>query len=366
MVRSIRSMSAVAAALVLLGLSAAFYSQDKPKESVLDGEIKAAFEYLKKSDYPAARKHFESAWTIYTKDPTSSDWLFSQLTIPDEGPGDDTSTDPMIGQIMRYRHSMGTKQALLMFLSFTCQLQGDKAQAEKYFQQVYGLQSVVWGLSWRTYIPPIEGVFHTAIKAEKSEVYGRYLYLAGVLMDDAGEEVAGKFFEQAQVLVPNDAEIAANLASYYVVRLRAADAQKLARISLSINAKNAHVLIDLASAEWLLGDLENAAKHAKQASEIDPSLPGPHSTLTLIYIAQNKNDEALKEAEQGVRLSDRHFFYLAVEAIALEALGRSDLAVKNIREAWPSDYPSEDNLKKWFLKDKPLELLLRAMKRAKG
>jgi len=228
------------------------------------------------------------------------------------------------------------------------------------------MQSLVWGTSWRAYVPPIEGLFHTAIKEEKSENFGLYLYRAGLLMDDAGQEIAEKFFVEAQRLAPKDPEVAANLASYYVVRLRAAEARPLAQLSLSVNPRQAHVLIDLASAEWLLGDLDNALVHSNQAAELDPSLPGPHVTLVLVHLARGENAEALKEAEQGVQLSERHFYYLAAQAIAYEAAGKPELAVKNVREAWNGEYPDEGTLRKLFLKDKPLELLLRVIKRAKA
>lgn len=340
------------------------YANSQDRKS-LDADIKTGVDLLKKADFKAARERFESALAAESKDAQPSVWLFTQLSVPDEDPSDSKPDDPQLRQIMGYRHSMATKQALFMFLTFTCQLQGDGQQANKYLDAVYGMQNPLWRLSWRTYIPPITGFFYAAVKPDRSANFGRYLYLAGLLLEDAEREIAEKFFSRAQELVPNDAEINANLASYYVVRLRSVEAKKFAERSLSIKPKQARVLIDLASAEWLLNQLDDAVKHCREAIAADPTLPGPHGTLVLIHVARGENEEALKEAEQGVKLSNRHFYFLALQALALESSGKSDFAVKNVRAAWPDKFPDEEQLKKWFLKGKPLELLLTVFKKAK-
>jgi tetratricopeptide (TPR) repeat protein len=185
------------------------------------------------------------------------------------------------------------------------------------------------------------------------------------LLEDAGEEIALTFFQKAHAIVPKDPVIAANLASSYLIRLRAAESKSLAQISLSVEPKQARVLIDLAAAEWLLGELDNAEKHAREAASLRPDLPGPHITLTLIAIVKNHLPVALKEAEIGVKLSERHPYYLAIQAIAFDAAGKKDEADKNIAEAWNGNNPSEEQLKKWFLKDKPLNILLAILNRQK-
>ena len=149
------------------------------------------------------------------------------------------------------------------------------------------------------------------------------------------------------------------------VRLRAAEAKSLANISLAANPKQARVLIDLATAEWLLGEYDNSEKHAREATSLRPDLPGPHGTLALVAVVRNDLVTAAKEAEAGVKLSERHLYYLAIQAIVFEASGNKKGADSNIKEAWNGEYPSEDQLRKWFLKDKPLEILLTVIKRQK-
>lgn len=331
----------------------------------IDGNLRLGMELVTKKKYTDARKQFEIAAAQFKKDPRPSEWLFRNIELKDEVQDDARSSDPQIKAIMTWRHTMGTKQAVAMFLAFATQLEGDKVTADKYFQDIYDLQSPLWGLSWRTFIPPIESLFHLNAPEENSENYAWYLYRAGLLLEDAGEDVALKFFEKAQKIAPKDAEINANLASSYVVRLRASEAKVLALASLEAKPNQARVLIDLATAEWLLGELDNAEKHAAEAAALRPELPGTHITLALIAIVKGDKTKAIQEAAAGVRLSERHPFYLAIQAAAIELNGRQAEADTNIKEAYKNKYPSEQELKNMFLRDKPLELLLMVIKRQK-
>jgi hypothetical protein len=340
-------------------------AQDAPsgKHAPIDQSLKTAFELLPQKKYSEAKTHLENALAAISADRQPSEWLFTKIVLPDEDPDDARSKDANVRQITMYRHSMGTMQAVLSFLAFTSQLQGDKAEADKYFAAVYKLQGPLWGTSWRTFVPLIQGVYYSAVPNEPTENYGRFLYLSGLLMDDADAEIAEKFFVRANELVPKDAEIAANLASYYVVRLRAAEAKKLAKSSLSIAPNAGRVLIDLATAEWLLGEIDDAEQHAREAAAAVPELPGPHGTLALVAVAKNNLALAGKEAATGVKLSDGHPYYLSIQAIVNEASGKSSEADRNIKDAWNGENPSAEQLKKWFLKDKPLELILKVIAR---
>ncbi len=329
----------------------------------IDRSLVLGFESLSKKDYREARSRFEAAMSAFNKNPQPSEWLFTKLSLPDESESDAVSNDPQVKQITAWRHTMATRQALTMFLAFAFQLEGNIALADKYFDEIYGLQSPMWGRSWRTFVVPLQAVFHTTLPNDVSESYGRYLYRAGLLLEDAGQEIAFTFFERAHKLAPRDAEIAANLASSYVVRLRAAEARSLAQLSLSIEPKQPRVLIDLATAEWLLDEFDSAKKHMTEASLLKPELPGPHGTLTLIAVAENNLAVALKEADLAVKLSERHPYYLTLQAIVLEAMRRSAEADKNVLEAWKGENPSSEQLQKWFLKGKPLEIILKVIER---
>lgn len=335
------------------------------KKPSLDSSLKAAFDALSKKNYREARVSLEAALGAFDKDPSPSEWLFERIRLPDEDAGDVTSKDPNVRAITGWRHSMGSRQALLTFMAFTAQLEGNKVLADKYLDEVYRMQGPLWGVSWRMFIPPIQAVFHTALPKDESENFGRYLHLAGILLEEADEEMFLPLFERAQKLAPRDAEIAGNLASAYVVRLRALEAKSLAQLSLSLKPKQPRVLIDLATAEWLLGDLESAKATMTEATGLRPDLPGPQGTLALVFFTQGNLVAATKAAERGVALSKRHPYYLAIQAIVLEGSGKSTEADKNIVEAWKGEYPSEDQLRKWFFRDKPLETILKVLRRQK-
>jgi tetratricopeptide (TPR) repeat protein len=148
--------------------------------------------------------------------------------------------------------------------------------------------------------------------------------------------------------------------------LNAKDAKPLAELSLSLKPRDPHVLLDLASAEWLLGELDNATKHSLEAESIDPTLPGPQACLTLISIARNDVPAAYKYATEGVKRSDRHPVYLSFQAMVAEAMGNNKEADALMREAWKEQLPSDDDLRSWYLKDKPFELMKRLVDRQRS
>jgi tetratricopeptide (TPR) repeat protein len=341
-------------------------AQDDLKAPKVDADLQKAFSHLVNGEYPLARKALESALATVSVDQSSSRWLFTKFQLPDENPGDADSTNAQTRQITGYRHAMGTRQAILMFLCLVSELQGDHVAAEKYSDAVYNLRSVVWGMSWKMFIPPVEALFNQNVPETKTEAYGRYLYEAGLFLDSAEEEIALKFFQKAQELVPKDPEIAANLASYYVVRLKAKEAKPLAELSLSLKPRDPHVLLDLASAEILLGELDKAAKHSLEAESIDATLPGTQASLTLISIAKNDFPAAYKYGQEGVKRSNRHPVYLSLQAIAAEAMGNHVEANALVKEAWKGRFPQDADLPFWYLTGKSLDLMKTILRRQSG
>jgi len=332
-------------------------------ESV-DDLLKNGFDLLSKQKYSDARTKFETALSVFDKEKMPSEWLFTKFTLSDENEGDARSKDPQVRQFMGYRHAMGTHQALLMFTAFTSQLQGDRAAAEKYTKAIYDLQSPLWGLSWRMFIPPVEGMFHLAVPAGSTESYGRYEFMAGKLLYSAEQEDAGiKMMKAGQKLLPDDAAVTGELAGYLMISFNAAEARLYGEKSIKLDPKQGSVYIDLATACWLLSDLDAAARYADEAHRLLPDRPGPHATLALVALEKNDLTAAAKEADEGVRLSKRFSFYLTVKAIVSEAAGEKAQAEKLMREAWPNTLPDKDRLEEWFFRGKSLDLALKIISR---
>jgi Flp pilus assembly protein TadD len=268
-------------------------------------------------------------------------------------------------QITGYRHSVATKQALLQFLSFAYQLNGNSAQAEKYHDAVYALQGPLWGLSWKLFVPRFYRLFDDRVKGEKGENFGRYQYLAATLLADAGDEFNLVFdvLLSAQKNAPTDGDIAGLLANSFLQKKNPKEAERLAKISLQLKPDQKAVLIDLATAQWLLNDFDNSIKHAEAAAVLDPQAPGPRLTLALNFIEKMNFPRALKESAAAASLSRRHPFYLTVQAAAFEAAGNSIEAEKLLSEAWRQKLPSYEDLDKWYVNEKLRRLVLKIAER---
>lgn len=336
-------------------------ASNKPKAPKIDQSFQAAFDALKARKWAEAIKSFEEAQKIQEKEKEPSVLLFTLFTLPDE----DNSPNEQESQIIRWRHSMATAQALVQFLSFTHQLAGNSAQAEKYFYALYDLQGPMWGLSWRIFAQRFCGVFNDFVKTEKGENFGRYQYYAAALLLDAGEKMETVFeiLQSAQQNAPKDPDVAGLLANGFLQKRNPKEAKKQAEFSLSIKPGRKSVLIDLATAEWLLADFDNSIKHAEEAAKLDAKAPGPHLTLALNYIEKKDFPKALAEAETAVKLSNRHFFYLMVQAAAFEASGNSREAEKLLREAYKDELPSYEDLDIWYVNKTLRDLVLKIVER---
>jgi tetratricopeptide (TPR) repeat protein len=328
----------------------------------MDQQIIAGLAAVKEKKWAEARADFEKARKIQEKEKLPSEFLFTKIKLADED--EKEPSDPTEQQITAWRHAMGTRQAILAFIAFSSQLEGNAA-ASKNFDAVYDLQSVLWGMSWKAFNPPIHKLFHETAPPEKTENYARYLFNAGRLLWSSDDNTqAVKYFEQAQQILPKDKEIAATLTGYYLVIDRdAAKAKKQAELSLSVDPKQGRVLIDLATAEWTLGEVDAAAKHAREASVLLPDLPGPHGTLAFAALEKGDNALALKEAETGDKLSEGHVFYRSILAAALKANGKDKEAAKALATATDPVTADIEQLKKWFFRGKPLEYIEAILKK---
>jgi tetratricopeptide (TPR) repeat protein len=349
--------------LFILIVSTSIDGQDRVagNDGGLDKALKAGFESLSSKRYTDARTRFEEALLIISKNPTPSFWLFTKITLPDEDPADPPRDQTAQG-IESFRHSMGTRQALLMFVTFSYQLEGNRIQAEKYFDAVYDIQGPLWGLSWRTFTPPLCALFQNSVTNDGSENYGRYLFMNGRLMLSSGQNEAGlRIMEEARRLAPKDPDLPARLAELYVINGDAANARKYAQLSLDINPKQNRVLIDYATADWLAGELDAAVKHAGEAIAIDAEMPGPHATLSFVALERGDVATATREAEIGDKLSKGHPFYRTVLAACLVAGGKTAAAKKLLADSWKEGPPDEAQLRSWFFRGKPLANVLKLL-----
>ena len=340
------------------------FSQNSRKLSKLDQTIQVGFDSLKARKWSEAIKSFEDAQKIQNKEKQPSELLFTLFTLPDEDnsvpPSDETER-----QIMNFRHSMATQQALLQFLAYTHQLNGNSVEAQKYHKAVYDLRGVLWGMSWRLFVPRFNQVFNDLVKDEKGENFGRYQYLAASLLLDAGGNMESVFelLQAAHQNAPKDADVAGLLANGFLQKRNPKEAKRLAELSLSLKPEQKRVLIDLATAEWLLGEFDNSLKHAAAVVKLDAESPGAHLTLAMNYIEKGDFPNALKEAAQAVDLSGRHPFYLTVQAAAFEASGNTKQAEKLLREAWSDKLPTLQDLDTWYVNETLRNLVLKIAKR---
>ena len=340
--------------------SALAQTDDRQKLSRLDQEIQAGFDSLKAKKWSNAALSFEEALKIFDKETDSSGLLFTLFTLPDEDPSAPPE-DQTEKQIITYRHAMATRQALLQFLSYAYQLNGNSAQAEKYDRAVYEMRGPLWGLSWEIFAPRFYKVFNDLVQNEKGENFGRFQYLAALLLTEAGEDSATTLdlLQKARQNAPRDADIPAHLANRFLQKREPKEAKKQAELSLSLKPAQKSVLIDLSTAEWLLGEFDNSIKHAEEAARIDRELPGPRMLLALNYIEKKDFPRALKEAAAAVDLSRRHPFYLTVQAAAFEAAGDGKEAEKLLLEAWEQKLPNYDDLDAWYINKTLRDLVLK-------
>jgi Tfp pilus assembly protein PilF len=348
-------------ARTLLSMLAVFvfaaHSQTRDTERTeLDQLIKGGLEALRENEWNKARSSFEKALASQDANKRASPYLIGTLRLPDEDP-DAVPADRDEAALTEYRHAMGTRQALLTFLAFTSQLEGDSDAADRYLDQVFGMLGPLWGTSWDVFTLQIQSLFHLQITAKDSSNYGRYLYLSGVLLRGTNIEMARRLAEESQKLRPKDAQIAATLASIYLNQQHTAKAIEQAERSLALEPDQERVLIDLATAKWVSGEFDSAKKSALAAKAIAPKLPGPHMILAMIALQAGELTLAKQHASEALELSDRHPYYLTIMAAVFESTKDSSAADRSFNEAWGAEPPSIAQFERWFTKHKPLALI---------
>ena len=333
-------------------------------QSKLDRKAQAGLTALRAKNWKQAQSYFEDAVKIFEGKPSGSPWLLSKLSL---FPSDTVITvngkpKNVSGDVNNFREVMGTQQALYEFVAFSSQLAGDGRRAEEYLNKVDEMRGVMWGRSWAELIPQIHSLFFYHLSSDRSENFSKYLLMAGRLLLRVEDSGGIKLIREARQNLPKDPAIPALLASYLITHNDPANAKSEAQASLGLNPNQPSVLIDLATAEWLLGELDAASKDARRAEELNPELPGPHATLTFVALETGNTSFALKEAEIGSRLSSGHAFYQTILAVCLEASGDTEQAKRLLLEAWEGGSPDEEQLKAWFFRGKALEYARKVMK----
>jgi tetratricopeptide (TPR) repeat protein len=89
----------------------------------------------------------------------------------------------------------------------------------------------------------------------------------------------------------------------------------------------------LATACFLLNDLETAAFHFKEVTRIDPLRAGAHINLGAVYNRLGQLDEAIKALRRGIQLDNRRAEAYYNLGLAYRRSGQAELAMQAYREA---------------------------------
>jgi tetratricopeptide (TPR) repeat protein len=347
----------------LISNEARLFAVEAP-QSKLDQRIQAGFTALQAKNWKQAQSYFEEAVKIFEGKPSASPLILTKLSLSPSNTVITVNGKPrdVSGEVNSFRQVMGTQQALYEFAAFTSQLAGDNQNAEKYLNKVDEMRGVMWGRSWTDLIPQIHTLFFSYLSSDNSENFSQYLFMAGRLLLSVEDSDGIKLIREAKQILPKDPTIPALLASYMITHNDPSTAKSEAQVSLALSPNQPSVLIDLATAQWMIGEFDGASKAARRAAELNPDLPGPHATLAFIALETDDKSSALKEAEIGNKLSNGHRFFKTILAVCLEAAGNTQQAKSLMVEAWKGDSPDEEQLKAWFFRGKALELARKFMK----
>lgn len=89
----------------------------------------------------------------------------------------------------------------------------------------------------------------------------------------------------------------------------------------------------LATAFFLLQDLESAAFHFKEVTRVDPLRAGAYVNLGAVYNRLDKLDDAIKALRRGIQLDPRRAEAYYNLGLACRRQGQAELAVQAYREA---------------------------------
>lgn len=105
----------------------------------------------------------------------------------------------------------------------------------------------------------------------------------------------------------------------------------LQALGLQPDSPDAHY--GLATACFLLGDLEGAAYHFKEVIRTDPLRAGAYINLGAVYNRMGNLDEAVKALRKGIQLDSKRAEAYYNLGLAYRRLGQVELAIQAYREA---------------------------------
>jgi len=337
----------------------------------LNTEVARGFAALRRSHWKRAQAHFEQAVKLFDDElrPSSDSTPNRHQTATESLMPSDKGRRLELMQLNNYWSEMGARQSIYTFTCFTAALAGDE-RAARYFEMARGMRGPLWGRSCDEWAIRIHRSFFATLPRSNSPGYGRLLAYAGQLLLDAGKPKAIGLIRQAWRLAPDDPTVAAMLASYDVMHNRPGSARNEARASLASKPDQVSVLIDLATAEWVLASsvprasgtalqhLSAAEAAARRAMTLDPSLPGPHATLAFVNLEKGDTAVAVREAKEALGLREHEPFFETVLAACLEASGNRQRARELMKKAWSGRCPQDWELRRWFFRARPLEYAL--------
>ena len=313
------------------------------RRGALDRTIRSGFAALRAKRWMRARVRFELALRL-------RDQAFGSVAEPNA----QLETD-LREQLRSYWLSMNGQQSLLEFACFSAQLEGKDELAEEYFNKVEAMRGPLWGRSWEECVRRTHRIFFANLRSARGPRFGKALTLAGRLLLDIRAPNGMAVLKRARRIAPREPAVHNAIASYLLTHRDPGGAKRSARASLALKPDQPAVLIDLATAEWMLARLDAASSAARKATTLDPLLPGPHGILALVALERGDVVSAVREAEIGNNLSEQHPFFRTILAICLVASGDEFQAKKNMSAAWPNGPPSDEQLRGLLLRRKPLQ-----------
>lgn len=187
-------------------------------------------------------------------------------------------------------------------------------------------------------IRPLEEGYELAREAAETALaidpaYGPgYGVLGWIAMNFEGDLAAAAwYYQKALALAPADDTVVANAAVLAVALGRLDEAIRLLSYAIARDPVDPVSYANLASAYYLAGRSEEAAHAVSRVLSLSSRYQGAHYRRSLIYLQQDRADEALAEAQMESLESAR----LLGTALAYAAVGRraeSDTALQSLKE----------------------------------
>jgi tetratricopeptide (TPR) repeat protein len=133
--------------------------------------------------------------------------------------------------------------------------------------------------------------------------------------------------------MPDQYEVLSQRGRQALAEGNAALARQFYLQALAERADSPDVHYGLATAFFLLSDLESAAFHFKEVTRVDPLRAGAYVNLGAVYNRLDKIEDAIKALRRGIQLDPRRAEAYYNLGLAYRRQGQAELAVQAYREA---------------------------------